>query len=281
MDDKRKWDKVDKAVHQRGGFTADSCLVFFCIRLVVHGEHRVNYDVRDCWSLSNKRRQIPFLSDGTLMPVLFYLAHCRYIHFEDNGKDNDLDASGRPIDRQWKTRAIRDLLIQRNLELVQVGQDLVIDEKVCDTHSKKVYNRIRCRFKPGENEGVLWECLCDGLGIVLNMEEARSDPSGDFSADSVCMRLLQPVLDLGGTGYNLFTDSKYPSIELMRMLKAKGVRLTGTFSCKGKTARAWAPAKEGSYLGGVQSPLEWGEWTCLSRDGPMVPRSSFGTTKGW
>ena len=164
-----------------------------------------------------------------------------YIHFVDNDKDNDLDEKGNPIDRQWKTRDIRNIYLENNLRIYSVGEDLVIDEKVCDTSSKKVYNRIRCRFKPGENEGVLWECLCDQFGYLINMEEANSDISGDNSAEAVCLRLLEPLLKLGGTGYKLWTDSKYPSIELLKKLKQVGVELTGTFSCKGKTARVGAP----------------------------------------
>jgi hypothetical protein len=73
------------------------------------------------------------------------------------------------------------------------------------------------------------------------MEEANSDISGDNSAEAVCLRLLEPLLKLGGTGYKLWTDSKYPSIELLKKLKQVGVELTGTFSCKGKTARVGAP----------------------------------------
>ena len=43
----KKLEEVDKNFNLKGGFSRESCLVFFCIRLVVHGEHHVNYDVRD------------------------------------------------------------------------------------------------------------------------------------------------------------------------------------------------------------------------------------------
>ena len=76
---------------------------------------------------------------------------------------------------------------------------------------------------------------------LIAMEEARSDPSGDFTAEAICMRLLNPLLELGGRGYKLFTDSKYPSIELTKALKELGIEITGTFSCKGKTSRLGAP----------------------------------------
>ena len=127
----KKQDCVDLAFELHKGFTAQSVLIFFCIRLVIYGEHRVNYDIRHCWSPS-PTRGIGLLNTGQLMPLNYFLAHSRYLHFEDNGKDNDLDPkTGKPIDRQWKTREIREQFLSNNLDLYFVGEDLCIDEKVC------------------------------------------------------------------------------------------------------------------------------------------------------
>ena len=93
------------------------------------------------------------------------------------------------------------------------------------------------------------------------MEEVRSDPSGDNSAEAICMRLLEPLLKLGGKGYKLFTDSKYPSIELTKELRKLGIEITGTFSCKGKTSRLGAP-RRASKRHATHAPLKesrlWG-----------------------
>ena len=71
-----KLDKVDDAWLRAGGFSAASCEAYYCIRLVLHGLHNVNYNVKDCWK-NSKTKGIGFVNAGDLMPLDLYLAHGR------------------------------------------------------------------------------------------------------------------------------------------------------------------------------------------------------------
>ena len=71
-----KLDKVDAAWLRLGGFSAASCEAYYRIRLVLHGLHNVNYNIKDCWKKS-KTKGIGFVNAGDLMPLDFYLAHGR------------------------------------------------------------------------------------------------------------------------------------------------------------------------------------------------------------
>ena len=110
------------------------------------------------------------------------------------------------------------------------------------------------------------------------MEEAASDPTCDSSNAVVCTWLLQPILQEGkGFTYTMFTDSKYPAIDLIESLKLGGIipsvvegtrthiLLTGTLSIKGTSARVGTPSSEGDYLAGSQSPLQWAEFCTLTK----------------
>ena len=75
---------------------------------------------------------------------------------------------------------------------------------------------------------------------------------------------LQPCIE----SCTLFTDSKYPAIDLIDSLKlggiipgaAEGTRtrilLTGTLSIKGTSARVGTPSSEGDYVAGSARPAD-------------------------
>ena len=134
----KKTDSVDKA-YLRTPFTAASMLAWFCIRVVIYGLHHIQFAAELCWSDDDIYR-IPFVKQ--LMPLALYQAHSRYIHFEDNNKEEELKypqgKTSPEVDREWKTRRIRDLYMSTFQRLHNCFRDLIIDEKVCDTHSSKV-----------------------------------------------------------------------------------------------------------------------------------------------
>ena len=276
------------------GITADSVKAWFCIRLTIYGMLKISFNASKVWYGSDIQ-QNDYVKK--LMPHDFFRVHNRFMHFEDNEgssvPDEDLPNEK---DRQWKTRVFRDLVMKVVQDFFILHEDLIIDEKVCDTHSKKVYNRIRCRFKPGENEGVLWECLCDASGYLFNMEEANSDSSRDNSAGATCERLCEPVIKQGGKHHKVIADSKYADLALMDHLKSKGIYITTTIDISNRTARKGTPNKEvccrqviyvqsrrlslclccaqGKYLCGkatdtagkkLPAGLNWSEWSLLQK----------------
>ena len=211
-----------------GGLAKESVKAWWICRLVLYGQKKIGYIASLAWYGSEIQKE-PFVQK--LMPYDFFRVHSRYIHFEDNEGENvptPEDVEAKTHDREWKTRAFRNLCMKINQENFILHEDLVIDEKVCDTHSKKAYNKIRCRFKPGENEGVLWECLCDASGYLYNMEEASSDKSRDHSSAAVCARLLAPVIAAGGKNHKVIGDSKYANLKMMDDAKKSNIYFTTT-----------------------------------------------------
>lgn len=255
IDQHRKPDCVDECYLRMNGFTPDSCKLFYCIQILIHQVHSINYDTSLLWGDDPTLNMNGWVK--ARMARHYYHAHCRYLHYEDN-EDTEFMVS----DAAAKTRELRELLQQILRENFKAGCDLAIDETSLDTESHKVFNRQRLRFKPSCNEGVLYDMLSDSQsGYCLGYEESRSDPSGEFGLVQVTERLTSKVRGNRECqdNHHIFVDSRYNCPEFLDMLEEKNFYGTGTVDKR----RVGLPKAEIQAI--LDAGLEWGEWTVLSR----------------
>lgn len=158
--------------------------------------------------------------------------------------------------------------MQRTLqELYNLWVDMAMDETNLDTESKKVFNRIRMRFKPGCNEGVLDDMLACGVtAYPWNSQEAQSNAAhaaGDTSVHSLVSQVLEPVFEAIKNKKMphypiLYTDSRYIDAINAQSLRDKNILVNSTLNF----GRLGSPKKE---MAAVAAKLKWGEWSVLSK----------------
>jgi hypothetical protein len=250
IDGKQKKDSTDLAYDLYGPFTPDSVKFFYCVQLAVHGLNHATYNVcEELWGDDPLTNMGGYISDR--MTKNYYLAHSRYMHWADN-------ETADPEDRARHTRQLRELLHKINQRMYNLGPDAAGDEATLDTESTKVFNRIRCRFKPCSNEAVLYETCCDSVtGYVWSYEESRTDMSGDSTMEAVVGRMVDSVNQEKIPRY-LFFDSRYMMPNAVVDAAKQGIYITGTLTHN----RIGNPRQE---LAAIAADLKWGEWAVLHK----------------